>query len=79
MKVRGFRIELGEIEAALAKEPGVDKAVVLARGAAAESRTLAAFVTLAPLTNGAAHGADDAQKERGRRSGTRSTLRAPTS
>ncbi len=63
VKVRGYRIELGEIEAALAKEPGVDKAVVLARGAAAESRTLAAFVTLAPLTNGAAHGVDDAQKE----------------
>ncbi len=31
VKVRGFRIELGEIEAALAAQPGVREAVVLAR------------------------------------------------
>ena len=31
VKIRGFRIELGEIEAALAVQPGVREAVVLAR------------------------------------------------
>jgi acyl carrier protein len=31
VKVRGYRIELGEIEAALAEQPGVAQAVVLAR------------------------------------------------
>ncbi len=31
VKIRGFRIELGEIEAALAAQPGVREAVVLAR------------------------------------------------
>jgi natural product biosynthesis luciferase-like monooxygenase protein len=31
VKVRGYRIELGEIEAALAEQPGVEHAVVMAR------------------------------------------------
>ena len=32
VKIRGMRIELGEIEAALAAQPGIKEAVVLARG-----------------------------------------------
>src|SRR3989442_1662510 len=31
VKVRGYRIELGEIESVLARHPGVETAVVLAR------------------------------------------------
>ncbi len=41
VKIRGFRIELGEIEAALAGQPGVREAVVLARS----DRSLVAYVT----------------------------------
>jgi amino acid adenylation domain-containing protein len=43
VKVRGFRIELGEIEAALAAQPGVRAAAVLARGEGAD-KTLVAYV-----------------------------------
>ncbi|NNB91406.1 non-ribosomal peptide synthetase, partial [Corallococcus exiguus] len=44
VKVRGFRIELGEIEAALRAFPGVNEAVVVARGSDADKR-LIAYVT----------------------------------
>ncbi|WGS52183.1 amino acid adenylation domain-containing protein [Paraburkholderia sp. D15] len=40
VKVRGFRIELGEIEAVLAAEPGVRRAVVIAREGAGGPRLL---------------------------------------
>jgi surfactin synthase thioesterase subunit len=42
VKVHGLRIELGELEAALRSHPGVDDAVVVARGERGRS-TLAAF------------------------------------
>ncbi|HEX5760995.1 MAG TPA: amino acid adenylation domain-containing protein [Thermoanaerobaculia bacterium] len=44
VKVRGFRIELGEVEAALAMQPAVERAVVVARGDAAEKRLVAYVV-----------------------------------
>jgi amino acid adenylation domain-containing protein len=44
LKIRGFRIEPGEVEAALLEHPALVDAVVVARGQAAEDRTLAAYV-----------------------------------
>jgi amino acid adenylation domain-containing protein len=44
VKVRGFRIELGEIEAALAAQPGIAQAVVVAGGDAHERRLVAYLV-----------------------------------
>ncbi len=43
VKIRGFRIELGEIEAALAAQPAIREAVVVARGEGTE-RQLVAYV-----------------------------------
>ncbi len=50
VKVRGLRIELGEIEAALARQPGVHEAVVLARsdGSDGSVGSLVAYLTAAP-------------------------------
>ncbi|HEY0556713.1 MAG TPA: amino acid adenylation domain-containing protein, partial [Thermoanaerobaculia bacterium] len=39
VKIRGFRIELGEIETALAAQPGVREAVVLARASISDEKT----------------------------------------
>lgn len=47
VKIRGHRIELGEIEAALAADPGIAQAVVVARGAASDAR-LVAYCVAAP-------------------------------
>jgi amino acid adenylation domain-containing protein len=41
VKIRGYRIELGEVEAALGQHPGVEEAVVLARGKSGEKELVA--------------------------------------
>ena len=44
VKIRGHRVELGEIETALAADPGVGNAIVMAKGTQAGGRQLAGYV-----------------------------------
>lgn len=44
VKVHGYRVELGEIEAALGQHPGVQTAIVVAKGKSQERRLVAYYV-----------------------------------
>jgi amino acid adenylation domain-containing protein len=63
VKIRGNRVELGEIEVALARCPGVQQAVVVAReGYAGSSKMLIAYIVAGPETEIATLRADLAQQ-----------------
>jgi amino acid adenylation domain-containing protein len=44
VKIRGHRVELGEIEAVLARQPGIEQCVVVAREEASGEQCLAAYI-----------------------------------
>jgi aryl carrier-like protein len=49
VKIRGFRVELGEVEAALALQPGVREAAVVAKGGGSGGLRLVAYVAVEEL------------------------------
>jgi amino acid adenylation domain-containing protein len=48
VKIRGYRIEMGEIESGLMQQDGIDQAVVVVHGSAADQRLVASWPRMAP-------------------------------
>ena len=66
MKVRGFRIEPGEVEAAVLSYPGIEQAVVIARGEGAEAQLVGYVVVVAGEGKEAVSGAELKEHLKGR-------------